>query len=524
MRAAEPLQFATFGPGDPLDAVGQTRQAQYLRRYLDDLKAQAVVVEPLYFDRDYLAEFAAFYCTSAVGYPNICRRLHFFGANVDRDLFTRALSDDAGASAQIKASYLGFVVVRPIPASPFGRTVLRWYDDPQQLTTPRIVEPWRNYHCHVAGIELTVRGLAWQQQDSAVGTCATISLWSMLHSSALDGFHGLPTTASVTRAAHKTASLGQRVFPSAGLGLHHLCEAIKDYGLQPIVIPGDIVSGNVSLGFRKERFAASCAALLRSGYPVLVLGTLKGAGEHAVCAVGFRSAAPPSAAPGSVVQHDADIPVLYLHDDNIGPSVRFKIYEDTTTAFPTGSGQVVIPSVYLKAEPPTGPTPSRYPDPTADYVPIVPKTLVTAVPEDIRTSPDALHVLALKMATPLSKIIEVAAKQMGIPLPGLTISTRFSRLREYLSRDLVQVLGSAPVRLGKARIELIEKVAPMSLHLGVIRVGAGAQPLLDVLCDTTDNDRHSRVFAHVVFVPGIGQLLNALSAAGAVFGVQVDAS
>lgn len=515
MHEPQELVFAPFGPGDPLDDLARTRQGQYLRRYLDDLKAKSVVVEPTYFDRDYLAEFAAFYCTSSAGYPNICQRFHFFRISVDRDLFVRALSGDDTASTALRDNYLGFVVVRPIPASPFGRTVLAWYDDPHKDTTPRIVEPWRNYNCHVAGFKLTVRGLAWQQQDSAVGTCATISLWSMLHSSALNGEHGLPTTASVTRAAHKTASLGQRVFPSAGLGLHHLCEAIKDYGLQPIVVPGDVRDGNVTVGFSRKRFTASCTSLLRSGYPVLVLGQLLAGGAHAVCAVGFRAATPPTAIPGSVVEHDLDVPVLYLHDDNIGPSVRFRILEDAKTG-----------AVVLKAEAPTSPTPSRYPDPTVDYSPIVPTTLVTAVPEDIRTSPDTLHVLALQASSTLSKLIDAIGQKNGVKLNGLTFSTRFSRLRDYLDRDLAQVLGTSPERLARARIDLVEKVAPMSLHLGVIRVGGdAATPLFDVLCDTTDNDRHGRIFAHVVFAPGLGPLLAAMNTANvANLGTQLDVS
>lgn len=515
MHPAQELGFAPFGAGDPLDEYTRTRQGQYVRRYLDDLGARSILIEPTYFDRDYLAEFAAFYCSSSAGYPNICRRFHFFRVVVDRALFARAITGDDAAVSSLRDNYLGFVVIRPIPASPFGRTVLAWYEDPRKDTTPRIVEPWRAYHCHVAGLKLTVRGLAWQQQDSAVGTCATISLWSMLHSSALNGEHGLPTTASVTRAAHKTASLGQRVFPSAGLGLHHLCEAIKDYGLQPIVVAGDIRDGNVSVGFSRKRFTASCTSLLRSGYPVLVLGPLLTRGPHAVCAVGFRSAMPPTVQQGAVLEHDVDVPVLYLHDDNIGPSVRFRILED-----PKNNNVVV-----LKAEAPTSGTPSRYPDPTVDYDPIVPTTLVTAVPEDIRTSPDALHVLALRAAATLSGLIDAVGKKNGVSFNGLTFSTRFSRLRDYLERDLAQALGTNPDRLGRARLELVERVVPMSLHLGVIRVGDGSTPLFDVLYDTTDNDRHQRVFAHVVFAPGIGPLLAAMSTAGvANLGTQIDAS
>ncbi|HEX4422498.1 MAG TPA: hypothetical protein VH165_31505 [Kofleriaceae bacterium] len=476
----------------------ECKQAIYLRRYLEDLGAKTVVVEPYYFDRDYLSEFAAFYCVSASGYPNICQRLHFFDQDLDRSMLQHALSNDDASLHQLRSAYLGFVVLRPIPGSPLGRTVLGWYPDQLAGKTPRVVAPSRDYDCHVGGIKLTVRGLAWQQQDSAVGACATIALWSMLHSSALAGHHGLPTTAEVTLSAHRTSSYGRRVFPNAGLNIQQLCEAIKGYGLSPVVVPGDVARPGSQPGFSRERFAASCAAMLRSGFPALVLGELNGTG-HAVCAIGFRSAAPPAAPQGTVVHHDADIPHIYIHDDNLGPGVRFAIgVEDGL--------------VSLRPEAPPRVAHTVTPDPTISYPAFVPGHLVIAVPEDLRTSPDALHVIGLQIATKLSTLFDATAKQAGRPLPGFAMSTQFSRLRDYLGRDLEQVVGHKPTVLGRARLELIERVPPMSAHLGVVRVGDGAVPLFDVLIDTTDSDSHLPVFAYVVYVASMLPALSAMIA------------
>ena len=66
-----------------------------------------------------------------------------------------------------------------------GRTVLKWFPDKSAETTPRVLSSSRKYFVHIAGVELHVEGLAWQQQDTGVAACATISLWSMLHSSLL---------------------------------------------------------------------------------------------------------------------------------------------------------------------------------------------------------------------------------------------------------------------------------------------------------------------------------------------------
>jgi len=491
------LEVGSFGPTDGLAKLRACQQALYLRRYLADLGTTTVVTEPYYFDRDYLAEFAAFYCTSATGYQNVCQRLHFFGDDFDRSVLVLALTNDEAAVRRLRDSYLGFVVVRPIPSSPLGRTVLTWYPDRQAAVTPRVVTPSRDYDCHIGGLKLTVRGLAWQQQDSAVGACATIALWSMLHSSAFDGHHGLPTTASVTRSAHRTTPFGKRVFPNAGLHIQQLCEAIKGHNLSPVVVPGDVARPDSQPGFSRERFAASCATMIRSGFPVLVLGDLDGTG-HATCAIGFRSAGPPVAAQGTVVHHDTDIPFIYLHDDNLGPGVRFAIGVDADGI------------VNLKPDAPPRVATAQTRDPLLGYPVLIPEHLVSAVPDDLRTSPDALHVAGLKTATKLSTLFDATAKQADRSLPGLAMSTRFSRLHEYLSRDLEQALAGKAATLGRVRLELVEQVPPMSLHVGVVRIGDGPVPLLDVLFDTTDSDTHLPVFAYVVFVPTLAPMLAAM--------------
>jgi hypothetical protein len=216
MHSPHALVFSEVNSSsDPLVLLDRdlgSRQVKYLRCYLHDLGACATVLEPNYFDHDYLSEFEAFYATSAAGYPNICRRVHYFNESVTRTLFERAVGGHPEAQKLLERSYLGHIVLRPIAGAPIGRTVLRVYADDAGLAAgmPRVMEPAREYEAHVAGLTLKVSGLAWQQQDSAVGACATVALWSMLHSSALDDRHAISTTARITAMAHGAAPTGHR--------------------------------------------------------------------------------------------------------------------------------------------------------------------------------------------------------------------------------------------------------------------------------------------------------------------------
>ena len=493
LRKAEPFQFATFDADeDPLSEVRASSQGQYLRWYLADLDAKSVLIEPAYFDRDYLSEFAAFYCTSSAGYPNVCRRLHYFGEVVDRAVLEQAAAGDATARVRLQQSYLGFIVLRPIPKTPIGRTVLRWYpDDSPQL--PRVVEPSREYTSNIAGLALRVRGLAWQQQDVGVGACATVALWSMLHSSAFDDRHVVPTTAEVTRTAHGPGMSAFRAFPSKGLHFGQLIATVRDSGFAPLVVPGQ--QGASGEHFTRERITASLAAFIRSGYPVLLAGMLlerdangnyQEAGRHAVCAVGFRQASSAAPVPGTVEFEDAGTDFVYLHDDNLGPAARFKIEADTNGV------------VALRAAPPPARHKLSLIDPTPSHPLFRPSALLAAAHDDVRISPDVLHARAIDIASAL-----VACTGDSL---GLTVSARFIRLSRYLGVELETVLKNQLTVLGRTRLALCESVPPMSLHIGLIRFGNGPTPLLDVLFDTTDSEPNTRAFCHIAYNPSLEAL------------------
>lgn len=480
--ASRKLQYASFGEGDALQKMPESYQRAYLRTYFADLGAKAVMEEPQYFDRDYLAEYGAFYSTSARPYGNVCSRIHFFSADISRSTFTKAAGGSEEAVSLLKQSYLGFVVRRPIPWAPLGKVIAKWYPD-DAPKTPRITSPERAYAAHVAGVTLEVVGLPWQQQDSAVGACATVALWSLLHSSALAHHHTVPTTARITQLAHKTAAFGARTFPSKGLTSNQLCEAIKEFGLAPVLLDGDLKNEETdeTIGFTPDRFASACASLIRSGYPVLLIGTSDG-GQHAVCCVGFRETVGQRIPAGEFGIQDSNVQYVYLHDDNIGPNVRFEIVGAEGTG-----------AVALKRSAPKPRHAPSWPDPTENWAPFVPELLIAAVDEGLRTTPDGLHKVGLRYAASIAELLKTHADQ------GVTLSTRFIRLPHYLDTELSRTLSGTPTALSRARMSLAELKHPMSLHLGVVRLALGQTPLVDILFDTTNNDRHLGAFAHVLF-------------------------
>lgn len=504
MHEAKPLLiYEITSPQNPLNNIGSP-QSEYLQCYLEGLYAKMVIEEQNYFDRDYLAEFAEFYSQSSRGYPNICRRLHFFSTDmVSRETLEEALSNSK-RKGMFTSSYLGFIVIRPIISAPLGRTVLKWFYDADR-GNPRVTAPSRKYTSHLAGLELTARSLAWQQQDTGVSACATVSLWSMLHSSAFDAHHSIPTTAEITKSAHLTASLGDRVFPSKGLNTYQILEAIKEQRLAPAMTAGDL---NITLEdgldvqcFSKKKLASSAAAFIRSGYPVLILGRYihyPGTNGHMICAAGFRDSTRYEINPGEFAIFDEAVDVLYIHDDNIGPNVRCRILEDIQSR---AAILVTDPPAYVKNG-------KKAPK---EQVQFLPETIVVAVHEELRISSDDFFIEGLNKTDIISKTLNAAYTQAKQPLPKLLFSTQFLDIRSYLGAELARHYGKDNAILSKVELELAEKIPPMSLHIGLLRIAIeddGISLLMDVIYDTTDSDRNRPVFAHIIYDSTLSSILS----------------
>ena len=493
-EGAQPtIEVVPFTKLSELLRIGESKQLHYLFDYLTEMGARTVLIENAYFDRDYLSEFAAFYSVSSRSYANLCRRLHFFEEpEVTVSDFQKALGGDGVVLKRMQDSYLGFIVQRPLVHAPLGRTALKWYPD-RNKATPRITNPSRTYEVHVAGLSFSVESVAWQQQDRGVGSCATVGMWSMLHSSALDEFHAIPTTAEITLVGSDHTPMGRRAFPSTGLTMAQLCEVIKQQDLAPLIFEGDFIGENgVPEAFSPSLFAASVASLIRSDYPVLIGGKLDGQGQHAVCAVGFREVASNRRSRKSVQLQDEQTEYFFLHDDNLGPNVRFNLGFAPTKLL----GRTVHVAT-LKAEAPERRFKTSRPSATADYPTFIPRQIVAAAHQDVRSTPGEL----LKSSRQIAERFVATAKFQSSPAMRVTVSGRFFLLSNYLGKELGRVLARHPSVLAATRLALVNGVRPMSLHIGVGRIGlaSDATPLVDVLYDTTDCQLEHSIFCCVSY-------------------------
>ena len=142
----------------------------------------------------------------------------------------------------LQAWYLGFSVIRPLPESPIGRTVLPAISPRAPSETESSFATIRRHNVHLAGFSLHVDGVPFQSQDQGVSACATTALWSALDCVAATEEITVSSPASITESATRYPLQEGRPFPNEGLTVRQICEAIRTAGFSPLVIHGKSIT------------------------------------------------------------------------------------------------------------------------------------------------------------------------------------------------------------------------------------------------------------------------------------------
>lgn len=427
------------------------------------------MIEAPYVDRHFIEEYTGYYANTLRPPPQKTVRLHFFSTVVDESRFRgwlRRVQSEGAETVQreIEAEYLGFSVIRPLAFAPIGRTVLRTYGARES----RCFEPARTGHrVHLAGLELLLEGLPFQQQDQAVGACATTAIWSAL-ARVMRADGNRPTTPLAITTAATRHLLSARPFPAvAGLDLNQMLAAIRAFGYSP----------DVTKGATAAHYQMLLKCYVASGIPVILTLRQEETGEvHAVSVVGYReSDDEEEAQPISIGEHGGKqlnatgITRLYAHDDRLGPYARMswlKSDEDGTPRLrftPGASGF------------------ERFEEPLHVWYAIAP------LYPKLRLAADDLMSIASQL---LPTVLVLAGKP---DWREVWTDLRFQLSGAYLRQALELPVSSQ-------RKEALVMSAKLSRYVGVIRFWKQNEWFADVICDTTDIRRPTSDYSPVLAI------------------------
>jgi hypothetical protein len=164
------------------------------------------------------------------------------------------------------------------------------------------------------GIELSVRSIAFQEQDKVVSACASTAIWAALHSLKWRDVRGIPSCSEITVNAINHIDGSSNSFPNKELTNKQILRCLDVEGLRHHT--EDLKKQNLT----EEDFLATVMGHIDSDLPLLVMGlvyrvTSEGGLEaydanHAVSILGYKT--------------DSDS-VVYVHDDRLGPYARAKL-------------------------------------------------------------------------------------------------------------------------------------------------------------------------------------------------------
>lgn len=257
---------------DDLDQLTQLLLDDYNpQEVVDELKGQlssevkGILIEEGYVDKDYRSTYYDFYAKKGLRYSAFCVRLHFFKEGVklaaDRDLLTD--------SPRLQDRYIGYMVLRPTPITPIGRTVLAIHA--KNNVEGAIIET--DHHVHVLGYRIEVAGFPYMQQPTDIAVCAHAACWSILrHYSQRHRTYAEFTLADITHMASLVNAGG--LIPSRGFDVDAACRVFSQAGLYPDIYDGKEFPG---------RIHRLLNAYVESGFPVF---GVMGMARHAITVIG----------------------------------------------------------------------------------------------------------------------------------------------------------------------------------------------------------------------------------------------
>jgi len=441
-------------------------QVEYIARYIkklgDPTKSKFILVEEHYIDRHFMHEYSGYYSQCFVDRPNNVARIHAFEAEafpltID-DFLGKAYNELDDFQETLQSQYLGYVTIRPVSSVPIGRTVLLPLEDDEMRKYTCIVD----YDVHILGLLLSIRGLAFQQQDKGVAACASVATWSTLQRLCKYNGFKAPTPTEVTLAAVKHVVGNARPFPSQGLIVDQILSAFVNFNFPPTVVKVDDCP---------KLFKLILHSYLLSGIPAVLILWKKGSQlkGHAVAVLGYREND----------EIDMDFPQggedfrfrnlgydeVYIHDDAIGPYAKGKLKITRKKL------ELIVPR-----KTPAG---AEY----EDLVWEVNSAIFPLYPK-IRTSAKELREIAAQSFPQVLKTFNNEADNLSLKLS-------FSRCGDYLKK-----LYQSTERTSN-KIDFIKKCS-LSRYIGIVSWYYRDNHILDLLWDTTDTLREDQTHQHIL--------------------------
>ncbi len=280
--------------------------------------ASTIIVEDEYYSESYVSDLSLYYTYSNDNLSKYCKRIHLLKGKVrDKESFLSEILDLN--NQEIINDYLGYIVVKPLPQTIIGATLLKTYDGDNS----RHYNSIREYTLNLFGRRIKLNTLIFQEQDKNVAACATCAVWFASHYYVNKTNSPKLSLYEITKLAGSSNKGVYRMFPSISLDEYQVATAIRQLGLD-----FEPVNKLANLAYVK----AYLYSYNKGGTPILLGIYLPFLGYHLVTVVGYKIDLSIFDIENTDVQmlklRSSLITKLYVHDEHTGPYARIEIIED----------------------------------------------------------------------------------------------------------------------------------------------------------------------------------------------------
>lgn len=298
---------------------------------------KTIVIEKNYISQSYLDDYINYYAECHRNYSKNCMRLHFFSQHIlgdakdnKCDVFKKYIENpDYEKDKTFWESYQGYVAIKPLENHIIGATILKPYNKvASNGKGTRHFPATKKYNVNLFGKHLTIKTMAYAQQDHVTGCCASLSLWFLYHRmSKLFLDIPCPSPSDITLLAGYGGKDNGKIFPTRELTTGQIVNVLKETNLECLIVSGERLNED------HDRIKRLIYAYLKSGFPILVGINIDSATDftdsinnHLVTINGYRIKK------NNDSHFKADnIETFYAHDDGVGPFTQFYFNKEKTT-------------------------------------------------------------------------------------------------------------------------------------------------------------------------------------------------
>ncbi|MCF0126112.1 MAG: hypothetical protein HUJ68_10245, partial [Clostridia bacterium] len=227
------IAYISYYTSTSFPSLKTKRQISYLHSYLEKWtegkeKSVSMIIEPDYVDSSFIEDFSLYYVKCFQHHKRNCSRIHLFKTDTES---LKKFRDEEISEAELeslKNSYIGYLVIRPIPETFLAKICLKKWDENKNTIISN------GQKASLLGVDFEFDSIPLQEQDHVLSVCATSALWCYFQANTDIKTNKILSPYQITRVATEYSFESNMEPDIQGLSIGMMGKVIKENGFTPL--------------------------------------------------------------------------------------------------------------------------------------------------------------------------------------------------------------------------------------------------------------------------------------------------